>query len=342
MTARDSRLGSLALGLSMAFMLTLGMTGCNEGASISERQGSKPQETVEEVAEVPEEVLPAPVMVTGRPEQGARLLLPESNYTLASAYEVGGRQGIAYSEGNYYVSDSAKLLVYDGNWKLTQSNEDPFVGFEDKVNHIGDIDVYKGEIYAGVEYFMDGEASNIQIAVYDAKTLELARTYSFDRESGQNEVSGIAVDPDSGSVWMCSWADGESGRYLYRYDLASGSYLGKVHLQAPPQWIQGIAYRNGWLYISADDGTADMGEADHIWRCRVDVEQSAWPVMLERTLDDLKMPGEIEGISFDTDKNQMLVSHNHGARIVLGMPRGFYEGFEDEVHEVYAYDMSEA
>lgn len=87
------------------------------------------------------------------------------------------------------------------------------------MNHLGDIDVYNGEIYAGVEYFMDGEAKNIQIAVYDAQTLELTGTWSFAEESGQNEVSGIAVDPDSESVWLCSWADGESGRYLYRYDL---------------------------------------------------------------------------------------------------------------------------
>ena len=90
-----------------------------------------------------------------------------------------------------------------------------------------------------------------------AETLELIRTYAFDGESGQTEVSGIAVDPDSGSIWLCSWADGESGRYLYRYDLESGAYLGKHHLQPAPQWIQGIAYYKGSIYITADDGTAE-------------------------------------------------------------------------------------
>ena len=45
--------------------------------------------------------------------------------------------------------------------------------------------------------------------------------------SGQTEVSGITVDPDHGYMWMCSWAEDESGSYLYKYDLESGEYLGK-------------------------------------------------------------------------------------------------------------------
>ena len=29
---------------------------------------------------------------------------------------------------------------------------------------------------------------------------------------------------------------------------------------------------------------------------------------------------------------------NRGARIVLGMPRGFYPGYDGEVHEVYVFE----
>ena len=253
---------------------------------------------------------------------------------MTAVHEVDGRQGVAWDNG-FFISGSTTLTKYDVDWKLIAAAEEPFSGFTDEVNHLGDIDVYNGEIYAGVEYFMDGEAKNIQIAVYDAQTLELTRTWSFAEESGQNEVSGIAVDPDSESVWLCSWADGESGRYLYRYDLETGDYLGKFHLQAPPQWIQGIAYRDGWLYLTADDGTADLGEPDHVYRCKVDVSKTAWTVLLERTLDDVTLQGEIEGITF-TD-SQMLISYNRGSRIVLGMPKGFYDGYDREIHEVFGY-----
>jgi hypothetical protein len=274
----------------------------------------------------------APVTVMGRPEE--TISGPGYVYDLTAVHEVDGRQGVAWDNG-FFISGSTTLTKYDVDWKLIAAAEEPFSGFTDEVNHLGDIDVYNGEIYAGVEYFMDGEAKNIQIAVYDAQTLELTRTWSFAEESGQNEVSGIAVDPDSESVWLCSWADGESGRYLYRYDLETGDYLGKFHLQAPPQWIQGIAYRDGWLYLTADDGTADLGEPDHVYRCKVDVSKTDWTVLLERTLDDVTLQGEIEGITF-TD-SQMLISYNRGSRIVLGMPKGFYDGYDREIHEVFGY-----
>jgi len=278
---------------------------------------------------------PVPVTVPGRPE--AEDLSPLRAYSLNGSHAVDGRQGIAWEDGGYWVSGSTTLSRYDGEWNLVAAAADPFAGFADEVNHIGDIDVYNGEIYAGVEYFMDGEAGNIQIAVYDAERLDLTRTYAFEAESGQTEVSGIAVDPDSGSIWLCSWADGESGRYLYRYDLETGAYLGKHHLQPVPQWIQGIAYRDGWIYMTADDGTADLGEPDHVYRCRVDVSRTAWPVMTERTLDDVTLQGEVEGISFDRESESMLVSYNRGAQIVLGMPKGFYQGYDREIHEVFEY-----
>ena len=279
---------------------------------------------------------PAPITVPGRPEMDN--LNPLGAYTLNGIHAVDGRQGIAWGEGCFYISGSTTLSRYDGDWNLMTSAVEPFSGFDDEVNHIGDIDVYNGEVYAGVEYFMDGEARNIQIAVYDAERLELTRTYAFHAESGQTEVSGIAVDPDSGSIWLCSWADGESGRYLYRYDLESGAYLGKHHLQPAPQWIQGIAYKDGWIYLTADDGTADLGESDHVYRCRVEISKTAWPVMLERTLDDVTLQGEVEGISFDRETDRLLVSYNRGAQIVLGMPKGFYQGYDREIHEIFEYD----
>ncbi len=282
---------------------------------------------------------PLPKTQKGRPEEDGSQLLPKASYTLAGSAEVDGRQGVAYYNGEYYVSGSTTLSHYDSDWKLINSSDDLFGKFEAEVNHIGDIDVYDGKIYAGVEYFMDGVAKNIQIAVYNAETYELEKTWNYDSKSGMTEVSGIAVDPDSRSVWMCSWEDGESGRYLYRYDLETGKYQGKLHLQAPPQWIQGIAYHDGWLYITSDDGTADLGEPDHVYRCSADVSKTSANVLLERTLDDVTLQGEIEGISFDTENDQMLINYNRGARIVLGMPRGFYEGYDKEIHEVFAYDI---
>lgn len=264
----------------------------------------------------------------------------QTTYRLLASHEVNGRQGIAYENGCYYVSGSTTLTKYDKDWNVLAETTDPFsTGFEKQVNHIGDIDVYQNEIYCGVELFLDGEAKSIQIAIYDAETLTLKRTFPFEPDSGQTECSGIAVNPDNGTVWMCSWADGASGRYLYKYDLATGAYLGKVHLHAVPQWIQGIAYHNGAYYITADDGDADLDEADHIYKAVIPDGATHCKVTEEKALDDVIKQGEIEGLSFDTEQSRLLVLYNRGARIILGMPSGFYDGYDHEIHEVFEYEI---
>lgn len=264
----------------------------------------------------------------------------QTTYRLLASHEVNGRQGIAYENGCYYVSGSTTLTKYDKDWNVLEETADPFSkGFEKQVNHIGDIDVYQNEIYCGVELFLDGEAKNIQIAIYDAETLTLKRTFPFEPDSGQTECSGIAVNPDNGTVWMCSWADGASGRYLYKYDLATGAYLGKVHLHAVPQWIQGVAYHDGAYYITADDGDADYDEPDHVYKAVIPDGATHCKVTEEKELDDVIKQGEIEGLSFDSDNHRLLVLYNRGARIILGMPSGFYDGYDHEIHEVFEYEI---
>lgn len=261
-------------------------------------------------------------------------------YILENSTEVEGRQGIAADDSFYYVSGSATLTKYDKEWNVVMENADPFsAGYTAEVNHIGDIDVYNGEIYCGVEKFLDGVASNIQIAVYDADTLKLKRTFPFEGESGQTECSGITVNPDNSTVWMCSWAEGDSGRYLYKYDLNSGDYLGKIHMHAVPQWIQGVAYYEGAYYVTADDGDADYDEPDHIYRFEISDDSTEATCVEEKTLDDVTKQGEIEGLSFDKENKELLVLYNRGAKIIQGMPTGFYDGYTEEIHEVFEYNF---
>lgn len=53
-------------------------------------------------------------------------------------------------------------------------------------NHFGDIDIFNGEIYCGVEKFEYGRGQNIAIAVYDAKTLKWKRDFNWEPGSGQS------------------------------------------------------------------------------------------------------------------------------------------------------------
>ena len=275
-----------------------------------------------------------------RPEDNTSVMLPEGSYELTESTEVSGRQGVCAEGDFYWVSGSTSLSKYDKNWNLIMTNDKPFEGYEIEVNHIGDIDVHDNELFIGAEYFVDGVGKNIQIAVYDGDTLELKRTFPFEPESGQLECSGIAVDPDSGTVWMCSWVGEESGRYLYKYDLDTGAYLVKVHMQMPPQWIQGVAYHDSSLYLTADDGTADDNEPDHLYRTKIIDGDTNCIVTLERTFDDVTRQGEIEGLTFDEENGSLLILYNRGARIVLGMPKGFYDGYDREISEVFTYSVN--
>lgn len=120
------------------------------------------------------------------------------------------------------------LYKYDKQGRLVARNGQPFEGLPLAANHIGDIDVWNGEIYAGIETFDDGKGENIQVAVYDAGDLTWKRSIDWEPASGQVEVCGLAVDRDRNMVWMADWVD---GRYLYGYDLATGKYVRKVHLR---------------------------------------------------------------------------------------------------------------
>lgn len=262
----------------------------------------------------------------------------KKEYSLESIHQVNGRQGIV-TEGDYYwVSGSTTLTKYDKNWNIVKENKDPFKGYDLEVNHIGDIDVYNNELYLGVEYFVDGVGKNIQVAVYDGDTLELKRVFKFNSETGQLECSGIAVDPDHGYVYMVSWIDDESSNYIYKYDLKTEKYLGKIEMDKPPKWIQGVAYNKNYLYVTADDGDADKDEPDNMYK--IEINEDKGKVTLEKTFDDVTKQGEIEGLNFDKNSNKFLLLYNRGARIVLGMPKGFYDGYTEEIHEVFIYNIS--
>ena len=235
---------------------------------------------------------------------------------------------------SYWVSGSTALYRYSKDGELLLANEEAVADLEKPANHIGDIDVHQGELYAGIEWFEDGQGRDIQIAIYDAESLQYLRGFDWEPASGQVEVSAVVVDPDHDLVWMTDWVN---GRYLYRYDLKTGAYRGKLHLRPVPQWPQGIAYLDGHLYVTADDGDADLDEADNLWRVRATPDGTA--AFVEHVLEfaDFRRAGEIEGVTFDRTTGELVVLSNRGARIVLGMPSGFYPGYDSEIHEVYVY-----
>ena len=266
---------------------------------------------------------------------GSRAQTLGEEYRLRRVIPVEGRQGIAADSAYYYVSGSTVLYKYDKQGRLVACNDRPFEGLPLAANHIGDIDVWNGEIYAGIETFEDGRGEHIQVAVYDAETLLWKRSIAWEPASGQVEVCGLAVDRDGGMVWMADWVD---GRYVYGYDLATGKYVRKVHLRPVPQWQQGIFMVDGRMLISADDGDADLDEPDNLHIADLRDGKSYAAVLPWRMRTDFRRAGEIEGLAIDPATDELLVLSNRGSRIVLGMVRGFYPGYDRELHELYVYE----
>ena len=85
----------------------------------------------------------APHTVAGRQESNTSVILPGFTYVREAAQDVGGRQGVACENGEYWVSGSDVLAHYGKDWKLIATNAAPFADLSGKPDHLGDIDVYK-------------------------------------------------------------------------------------------------------------------------------------------------------------------------------------------------------
>ena len=96
---------------------------------------------------------------------------------------------------------------------------------------------------------------------------------------------------------------------------------------------------DGKSLISADDGDADLHETDNLYIADVsDPGKTAAYVRHYKEMKEFIRAGEIEGLSVDPVNDDLLVLMNRGSRIVLGMVKGLYEGYSEELHELYIYE----
>ncbi len=265
---------------------------------------------------------------------------PIFSYELEAVLEVEGRQGVATNGKIYVVSGSKSLYRYSLSGELLSSNLEPFLDLEGEVNHLGDIAIHGNELYTGVENFVNGRGENIQIVIYDLETLQFKRSIPWEPASGQVEVCGIAIDGPRQTIWLADWLNGQ---YFYQYDLASGKYKGKLELDPVPKQIQGIMVHQDYLFLTADDGDADLNKHDHIYSIAIPGPEEAGSSKLihEKTLAEFKRAGEVEGLCLAPAGDKLTVLLNRGARIVQGMPQGFYPGYDREIHELYIYKVKQ-
>lgn len=117
-------------------------------------------------------------------------------------------------------------------------------------NHIGDIDVADGILYAPIE---DGPAYAAPwVVLYDARTLQpTGRKYLLPAHIQRDGVPWVAVDKPRGVAYSMEWND--NGK-LFVYRLKDFQLIRTVDLSQPVPRIQGAKLFRGQLYASRDNG----------------------------------------------------------------------------------------
>lgn len=131
-------------------------------------------------------------------------------------------------------------------------------------NHIGDIDYYKGKIYAPIEdHNPDDPAADYQhpyIAVYNASDLSYTgRSYLLPQSDLTEGVPWVAVDGCSDMAFTAEW---NPTTKINRYQLHDFTPKGYLMLDRTLGRIQGAKVHNGALYASTDDDNKALYKID--------------------------------------------------------------------------------
>jgi len=124
-------------------------------------------------------------------------------------------------------------------------------------DHVGDIDVHDGKVYAPIE---DGDGyPHAFLALYDAATMAFTGTsWELPHELLTAGVPWVAVDAPRGKLYTAEWNDPQ---VLNVHDLDDPTDVTTVPLHFPAGTtdvgrIQGAKMLDGLLYAARDDGAA--------------------------------------------------------------------------------------
>jgi hypothetical protein len=176
---------------------------------------------------------------------------PPTSVTLAGEQEVepGFRQGVARVDGGWIFSANDALFRTDEQLVETASllPAIPPDWAAQGYDHIGDIDVEDGVLYAPFEK-PDKETGEQAMARYDPETLAFIDAAPV----AQHHASFVTVDPETMIAYSQDFFGGDT---LLRYDLSGGGWepLEPLALSQLVDRVQGGDVRDGAIYLSTDD-----------------------------------------------------------------------------------------
>lgn len=162
--------------------------------------------------------------------------------------DLGVHQGVAFDGEYYYVSDTNGLKKYTQNWMLVAENLDPCGDVGGGVNHVGDIHVQDGILYAPIEFFSGPSTFNYQkIAKFNSDDLTFIS--ATDVSAQAHECSSLCINPRDGLLYVTSYTDGSK---LWKYNPNTLAYVGTLNLSSTINELQGITFWRDAFWLTED------------------------------------------------------------------------------------------
>jgi hypothetical protein len=194
---------------------------------------------------------PAASTTTSRPQNYAARVVRERD--VDPVY----RQGLARVDGGWIFSFNDGLFRTDDALKQT-SKLIPAIPASWKArgfNHIGDIDVVDGVVYAPLEQ-PQYELAKQAMLTFDATTF----AYTSGVDVVQHEASFVTVDPSTGIAYSM---DRFGGKALVRYDVGDQwRRLPPLRMSMQVERVQGADVYGGAIWLSTDDATDAVYRVD--------------------------------------------------------------------------------
>jgi hypothetical protein len=167
------------------------------------------------------------------------------------------RQGVARTGTGWVFSFNDGLFLTDDAFAKT-TEVMPAIPDEWKArgfDHIGDIDVVGGVLYAPLEQ-PDNDIGRQAMLIYDAATLQ----YRSGVDVAQHHASFVTVDPDTGIAYTMDYFGGQA---LLRYDTRDNwPTLDPLPMSRFVDRVQGGDVYDGAVWLSTDDDTDGVYRVD--------------------------------------------------------------------------------
>lgn len=186
--------------------------------------------------------------------------MEQSLDTFSGAGALTRGQGVAANGTGWIFSGTLSLERTDATFARQQVNNlaIPTLLALAGSDHIGDIDVWNGTIYAPIE---DGRTNYMtpKLVLFDAQNLSAGMQYSIPRALQTEGVPWVAVNGPAGHLYFAEW---DPTTQLNIFSLSTVQLISSLPLRPPTGVtvgrVQGAKVFEGALYLATDDATKSL------------------------------------------------------------------------------------